>query len=279
MINECNPHVLLFKTALEQEIPRNHKIFIRADKTPAGKHPRRFNAPSVSKVACLIVEGTEVDFRDIVLTQRDDRLRRVCETHRLYDSLQYPLLFPRKEDGYYLKVWQIIPVTREENLMKHISPLQYYSYSAIIRNDEFNILHDAGKLSQQYFVNMYAKIEAERLSFFRMNQSTLRVDDYIHLRDAVEKDRNPESLGQMIILPSTFTEGPRYRHERYQDAMKYVKHYGHPDLFITMTCNPNWSEITTQLHPNEKRQDRHDIEILACTSTWRRKVSVCQRSS
>ena len=129
----------------------------------------------------------------------------------------------------------------------------------MIRNDEFNILHDAGKLSQQYFVDMYAKIEAERLSFCRMNQTTLRVDDYIHLRNAVENDRNPESLLEMIISSSTFTGGPRYMHERYQDAMTYLKHYGRPDLFITMTCNPNWPEITTQLHPNQEPQDRHYI--------------------
>ena len=35
-------------------------------------------------------------------------------------------------------------------------------------------------------------------------------------------------------------------HERQQDAMTYVRMYGHPDLFITTTTNPNWPEIKDQ---------------------------------
>ncbi|XP_060846440.1 uncharacterized protein LOC132926117 [Rhopalosiphum padi] len=41
--------------------------------------------------------------------------------------------------------------------------------------------------------------------------------------------------------------------------MTYVKNYGKPDLFITVTCNPNWEEIKTNLHPNAQPQDRYDI--------------------
>ena len=32
-------------------------------------------------------------------------------------------------------------------------------------------------------------------------------------------------------------------HECQQDAMSYVRLYGHPDLFVTATINPNWAEI------------------------------------
>ena len=255
MLHEYNPNISLFKT----DVPQDHKIVIRADKTPAGEHPRRFNAPTAPEVAALIVQGTEGNFRDIVLNQRDTGLQRVSETHRLYDALQYPLLFPRGEDGYYLQIWQVNPATREENLEKRISPLQYYSYRAMCRENDFNILHRAGKLSHQFFVDMYAKIESERLSYLRMNQTILRSDDYIHLRDALRNERSPDSVGQRIILPSTFTGSPRYMHERLQDAMTYVKHYGRPDLFITMTCNPKWTEIQRELLPNQKPQDRHDL--------------------
>ena len=137
MLHEYNPNISLFKTALEQDVPQDHKIVIRADKTLVGEHPRRFNAPTAPEVAALIVQGTEGDFRDIVLNQRDTGLQRVSETHRLYDSLQYPLLFPRGEDGYYLQIWQGNPVTREENLEKRISPLQTLSTSFKLRIRRF----------------------------------------------------------------------------------------------------------------------------------------------
>ena len=35
--------------------------------------------------------------------------------------------------------------------------------------------------------------------------------------------------------------------ENYQDAMAIVRKFGKPDLFITMTCNPHWKEITENL--------------------------------
>ena len=87
---------------------------------------------------------------------------------------------------------------------------------------------------------MYCKIETERLQFLRREQKALCADCYQDLRDSiVNGDGDPSNICHRIILPSTFTGGPRYMHERQQDATTYVRKYGHPDLFITMTCNPN----------------------------------------
>ena len=52
---------------------------------------------------------------------------------------------------------------------------------------------------------MYAKIESERLLYVRLNQKKLRSEEYIHLRDAIANDANPNDLGKMGILPSTVT--------------------------------------------------------------------------
>ncbi|XP_050063259.1 uncharacterized protein LOC126552591 [Aphis gossypii] len=41
--------------------------------------------------------------------------------------------------------------------------------------------------------------------------------------------------------------------------MTYVRNYGTSDLFITVTCNPKWTEIESELEPGQKPQDRHDI--------------------
>ena len=47
--------------------------------------------------------------------------------------------------------------------------------------------------------------------------------------------------------------------QNYQDAMAIVRHYGKPDLFITMTCNPKWPEITACLKRWETPEERPDI--------------------
>ncbi|CAI6376322.1 unnamed protein product [Macrosiphum euphorbiae] len=107
---------------------------------------------------------------------------------------------------------------------------------------------------------MYAKIETERLNFIKNNQMQLRADNYIHFRDAIgRQDTDLTHLGQMVVLPSSFTGSPRYMHEKTQDAMTYVRHYGRPDLFITFTCNPRWREVSNALLSEQKSYDRHDI--------------------
>ncbi|XP_076256102.1 uncharacterized protein LOC143193665 [Rhynchophorus ferrugineus] len=111
----------------------------------------------------------------------------------------------------------------------------------------------------EYLVDQYAKIESERLAYIRNNQTKLRAENYVHLQDALQANEHVNGIGQLVILPSSFTGGPRYLHEKSQDAMTYVRNYGKPDLFITATCNPNWLEIKENINTNLSPQDRYDI--------------------
>ncbi|CAH0404710.1 unnamed protein product [Chilo suppressalis] len=82
----------------------NYKIVIIADKRTSGTHERTFNAQAIDEVAILIV-GENLETRDIVFTVRDTgQLQLISETHRSYDTLQYPLMFWQGEDGYYFNI-------------------------------------------------------------------------------------------------------------------------------------------------------------------------------
>ncbi|CAJ0646168.1 15617_t:CDS:10 [Entrophospora sp. SA101] len=67
-------------------------------------------------------------------------------------------------------------------------------------------------------------------------------------------DNNPSHIGHRILLPASFIGSPRDMIQQYQDAMALLR-AGKPDLFITMTCNPNWMEIQA----GQKAQDQPDI--------------------
>lgn len=41
--------------------------------------------------------------------------------------------------------------------------------------------------------------------------------------------------------------------------MALVRSFGKPDLFITMTCNPEWKEIKDNLFPGKVAQDHTDL--------------------
>ena len=77
--------------------------------------------------------------------------------------------------------------------------------------------------------------------------------------DAAIHGTDLSTVGSLSILPSSFKGGPREMWQLYQDAMAIVRHCGKPDLFITMTCNPLWPEITEAMFPNQTVQDRPDL--------------------
>lgn len=67
-----------------------------------GRDGRRYNLPTASEVAALIVgdfDGTAAD-RDVIVELWSGLLKRVSTFQPSYWPLQYPLLFPRGEDGY-----------------------------------------------------------------------------------------------------------------------------------------------------------------------------------
>ena len=47
--------------------------------------------------------------------------------------------------------------------------------------------------------------------------------------------------------------------QNYQDAMVIVATHSQPELFITMTCNLKWREITENLLQGQRTSDLPDI--------------------
>ena len=140
-----------------------------------------------------------------------------------------------------------------------MSCMAYYAYHFMVRSKFFNHLPRSRDLFYQFAIDMYAKIESERLLYSRINETQLHVDNYMHLHEGINNDRNGMNISQLCILPSTFIGGPPYMHEQMQDAMTHVKHYRKPDLFFTCTCNPKWAEVGRAVFQDQTGQDRQDI--------------------
>lgn len=47
--------------------------------------------------------------------------------------------------------------------------------------------------------------------------------------------------------------------QRFQDSLAIARYYKKVDIFLTMTCNPQWPEITRELRPHETPYDRPDL--------------------
>ncbi len=139
---------------------------------------------------------------------------------------------------------------------------EYYAFQLQQRHFVYSIILKCGRLFQQYVVYAYCCILEERFCWIRGHQDQFRCEVLYGLQDAINRgDTNASRTGKPCILPSSFTGGPRYMVQNYQDAMAICRWLGHPDLFITMTCNPKWNEITKflELIPGQTSDDRPDI--------------------
>ncbi|KAL6196751.1 hypothetical protein ACLB2K_032365 [Fragaria x ananassa] len=211
--------------------------------------------PSASQVAAIIVGAEDVQNRmgrDIVVQTKHDQLLNIQDCVGYYDPMQYPLLLPYGTYGW--------DVNSHNNNGRNLTCRDYYAYVLQIRQHAESVLLRGGRLLQQYVVDNYVKIETQKLRYIRSNQPNLRRELYNGLRDSLNVGENSAgNVGRRTILPSTFIGSPRDMHQRYQDAMTLVQKYGKPDIFLTMTCNPNWEEITTELLPGQVAQDRPDL--------------------
>src|ERR1700749_2361487 len=116
------------------------------------------------------------------------------------------------------------------------------------------------RLLQQYVVDAWASIEESELNWVRENQKKIRADLYDGLRDAMRgaEDIDMSNMGKRIVLPASHPGSSRHMYQLFQDSMAIARHCGKPDLFITMTANPNWPEIQDNLFTYENDDDDPD---------------------
>jgi hypothetical protein len=119
---------------------------------------------------------------------------------------------------------------------------------------------------------MWASAEQNHLQFIAQNQDVLWAHLYSGVVDQVlqhdEVDLN--SLRQRVVLSSSYTGGPRYMAQLYQDALAIGCTYGKIDFFITVTANPAWPEITWELWPGECVEDYP--ELTTCIFNLKKKA-------
>ncbi|KAH1000561.1 hypothetical protein HUJ04_012870 [Dendroctonus ponderosae] len=119
------------------------------------------------------------------------------------DPMVYPLLFPYGEAGHDCAA------SHHFNPSKKVTFREFYRFRLQMRNQPvnppnrntysesvphgFSVLHNAGKLFQQYLVDAYVKIESNELWWYKSNMQQIRQSGYPNLLNYLERRARMES--------------------------------------------------------------------------------------
>ena len=264
-----NPFIQDFKQIIELPVDEvlNGRIVISA-KAPNNEHERRYNLQTNLQEVSIV---TNSEPHDLVLHLRGGGLQTVDDLNPKGMPLHFTLLFPFGTHGWNQHTMHI-------DGKRRVTTREFYAYHLNIRQgDNEDYLMMASRLFQEWICMAYVSVENQRLNYQKQHQKELRADSYKNVQEAVDErraelapredglfqdDHQRPTIGRKI-LSSSFTGSPRWYNGKFQDGMAIVRTYHKPDLFITMTCNPKWPEITKHLLQGQSPQDRPDVVAKA----------------
>ena len=159
---------------------------------------------------------------------------------RHYEPLQYPLLFPHGTLGWGLTATSDSCQNRLSNTLG-FTQREWYK-GRILTDQRFIIF---GRLCSEYLCDMYSRIEEERLAYIRRSR--------VSRAQEIHPDADDSSID--IELPASFLGSRKWASEQTADSLALARAFGKPSYFFTMTCNPEWPEITARLRPGQNASD------------------------
>ena len=121
-------------------------------------------------------------------------------------------------------------------------------------------MHLCGRLLNEWLVNMFCRMENERLSVIRKEQKQ-RNATRTQLCEALSNELSGTEAVGSTYLPSSVPGSPRHLRRLRSDALELARRKVPPTFFITLTCNPYWPEIVACLRPGQTAADRPDIVV------------------
>jgi hypothetical protein len=120
-----------FKSQMYKLQTGKHVIIINPNQAPTGEHVRRFKMTFVDEIARIMV-GNRTVAEEIVIRRRNNNLGFIADINRSYDVLQYPLIFWKGQDGYFINIKQ----------RYNVESYPYNSSHIILLTDRFLYNHE-----------------------------------------------------------------------------------------------------------------------------------------
>lgn len=189
---------------------------------------------------------------------QDDVIHNIDDRHALYHPLAYVLLFPTGTGGWASALSRS---HRDGSDAGKLSLTQWALYMIQRRVEGPSHLQSCGSLTAEFWCDVWAQVESSKLGYLRQPkpQASIRCCRSNEVWDCLRDGGDLAMLGTPVIMPASFVGSAQWYRALYHDAMALPAHFGRPDVFLTMTCNPKWSEITGNLPAGADPADHPDL--------------------
>ena len=172
----------------------------------------------------------------------NNEIHNIDDEHELYHPLAYVLLFPTGSGGWGSGLQRL---NFDGSDAGKLTLAKWALYLIQRRSEGPSHLQSCGILTSELWCDVWAQVESMKLGFLRtpQAQSRLRTSRFCAVEDCFRNQGNLALEGTPMIMPASFVGGAKWYRALYHDAMSLPAHFGRPDIFLTMTCNPRWKEI------------------------------------
>jgi hypothetical protein len=131
-------------------------------------------------------------------------------------------------------------------------------------------LQSCGSLTSEFWCDVWAQVESQKLAFLRrpQQQSQIRASRFSSVADCLQNNGALHLEGTPVRMPASFVGSASWYRALYHDAMALPAHFSRPDIFLTMTCNPRWSEIVNSLPAGADPLHHSDIVARVFYNKW-----------
>ena len=237
---------------LEDENPFLKTVRSAMASTDAEAYTIFLDQPSTGGEIAAVVSAhnlAHVRGRRIIITRTDRRpmTEFVDIMSPSYEPLQYPLLFPRGDAGWSGK-----------------NPFGLsgidWARARLVQEPRFAAM---GPLTCEWAVDMFSRVEEQRLSYLRYGRQDQRRVQYALQRGNAQGTRDTISTADAqedeftleSSIPASFLGSRQWASRQVADALALARAHGKPSLFITVTTNPKWPEIADRLLPGQTALD------------------------
>ena len=171
---------------------------------------------------------------------------------RAYETLQYPLLFFRGQAGWGKDITNQHASGGGEETKEKEPSIYFYARQQILNNPTFPLLP---RVVQEWACDTMSRIEDMHLSYLQRPEMQKRLSTF----NNILRPQNDSDAAVGKRLPLSHHGHPAKRKKAQTEGLAVVARRGKPHLFITVTCNENWKEITENLLANQRPKDRPDL--------------------